>query len=87
VPREHGLLGRPNDDLFVFFGDGGWTVQVAGSEGPRQLRACQIFFPAEGTEWRVLFRPALFPQSRELAEGLRSLIESFSAVSTPRALR
>jgi hypothetical protein len=84
VPREHGLLGRPNDDLFVFFGDGGWTVQVACSERPRQLSTCQMFFSAEGTEWRVLFRPELFPRWRELAEGLRTLIEGFSAAASSR---
>lgn len=84
VPREHGLLGRPNDDLFVFFGDGGWTVRIQCSHGARQLGACQMFFPAEGTEWRVLFRPALLPRWRELAEGLRTLIEGFSAAASSR---
>jgi hypothetical protein len=83
VPREYGLIGRPGDDLFVYFGDDGWVVRVGCSEDPkRQLGACEMFFPAVGADWRIIFRPGLFPRWRELAEGLRSLIESF-AVTTP----
>jgi hypothetical protein len=75
VPREYGLLGRPGDSFLVHFGDDGWIVQVTCS-GERQ--PCQMFFPAAGADWRIQFRPALMPRWREIAEGLRVLIDSFA---------
>lgn len=75
VPREYGLRGRPGDSFLVHFGDDGWIVQVTCS-GERQ--PCQMFFPAAGADWRIQFRPALMPRWREIAEGLRVLIESFA---------
>ena len=75
VPREYGLIGRPGDDLLVHFGEDGWVVRVACS-GERQ--PCAMFFSTAGADWRIQFRPALMPRWREIAEGLRVLIESFA---------
>jgi hypothetical protein len=82
VPLEHGLLGRPGSDFLVHFGDDGRTVRIACSEGPRQLGPCQMFFPAVGADWSTFFRQGLLPRWRELAEGLRCLIEGF-AITDP----
>jgi len=75
VSKKFGLLGTPVGELHVYFGDGGWTVQVACSETVGTT--CQMFFATAGADWRVQFRPSLFPQWRALAEGLRSLIDGF----------
>ncbi|MFM7415508.1 MAG: hypothetical protein ACKO51_06945 [Alphaproteobacteria bacterium] len=79
VPREYGLLGRPGDNLLVHFGDGDWVVQVSCSGQPEWgRRPCEMSFSAAGARWRIQFRPELMPRWREIAEGLRVLIESFA---------
>ena len=76
VPREYGLMGYPDRERYlVHFGEDDWIVQVTCS-GERQ--PCQMFFSTAGADWRILFRPALLPRWREIAEGLRVLIESFA---------
>ena len=79
VPREYGLLGYPDRERYrVHFGEDGWNVQVTCS-GERQ--PCQMFFPTAGADWRIQFRPALMPRWREIAEGLRVLIDSFAVTA------
>jgi hypothetical protein len=69
-------MGYPDRERYlVHFGEDGWIVQVTCS-GERQ--PCQMFFPTAGADWRILFRPALLPRWREIAEGLRVLIDSFA---------
>lgn len=80
VPREYGLLGYPDQHQYlVHFGEDGWVVQVSCSGQPEWKRLpCEMSFSAAGARWRIQFRPALLPQWREIAEGLRVLIESFA---------
>jgi hypothetical protein len=79
VPREYGLLGRPGDNLLVHFGEDGWVVQVSCSGLPEWERLpCSMNFSTAGARWRIQFRPALMPRWREIAEGLRVLIDSFA---------
>lgn len=76
VPSEYGLMGYPDRERYhVHFGEDGWIVQVTCS-GERQ--PCQMFFPTAGADWRIQFRPALMPRWREIAEGLRVLIDGFA---------
>ena len=76
VPREYGLMGYPDQERYlVHFGEDDWIVRVTCS-GERQ--PCQMFFPTAGADWRIQFRPALMPRWREIAEGLRVLIDSFA---------
>ena len=76
VPREYGLMGYPDRERYlVHFGEDDWIVRVTCS-GERQ--PCQMFFPTAGADWRIQFRPALMPRWREIAEGLRVLIDSFA---------
>jgi hypothetical protein len=76
VPREYGLMGYPDRERYlVYFGEDDWIVRVTCS-GERQ--PCQMFFPTAGADWRIQFRPALMPRWREIAEGLRVLIDSFA---------
>ena len=76
VPREYGLMGYPDRERYlVHFGEDDWIVRVTCS-GERQ--PCQMFFSTAGADWRVLFRPALLPRWREIAEGLRVLIDGFA---------
>jgi hypothetical protein len=83
VPREYGLLGRPGDNLLVHFGDDGWIVQVGCSRDSRDKQPCEMNFPAAGADWRIQFRPALMPRWREIAEGLRVLIDGFAVPEAP----
>jgi hypothetical protein len=79
VPREYGLLGRPGDNLLVHFGEDGWVIQVSCSGLPEWERLpCEMSFSTAGARWRIQFRPALMPRWREIAEGLRVLIDSFA---------
>ena len=78
VPREYGLLGRPGDNLLVHFGENGWVVQVGCSRESREQQPCEMNFSAAGARWRIQFRPALMPRWREIAEGLRVLIDGFA---------
>jgi hypothetical protein len=79
VPREYGLLGRPGDNLLVHFGEDGWVVQVSCPGLPEWERLpCSMNFSTAGARWRIQFRPALMPRWREIAEGLRVLIDSFA---------
>jgi hypothetical protein len=79
VPREYGLLGRPGDNLLVHFGEDGWVVQVSCSGLPEWERLpCSMNFSTAGARWRIQFRPALMSRWREIAEGLRVLIDSFA---------
>ena len=76
VPREYGLMGYPDQERYlVHFGEDDWIVRVTCS-GERQ--PCQMFFSTAGADWRIQFRPALMPRWREIAEGLRVLIDSFA---------
>ncbi|MFN7306486.1 MAG: hypothetical protein ACK5TQ_07875 [Acetobacteraceae bacterium] len=80
VPREYGLLGYPDQHQFlVHFGEDGWVVQVGCAGVPEWERLpCDMNFSTAGADWRIQFRPALMPRWREIAEGLRVLIESFA---------
>jgi hypothetical protein len=78
VLREYGLLGRPGDNLLVHFGENGWIVQVGCSRDSRDKQPYEMNFPAAGADWRIQFRPALMPRWREIAEGLRVLIDGFA---------
>ncbi|MCA3279880.1 MAG: hypothetical protein ING10_11480 [Roseomonas sp.] len=81
VPGEYGLMGYPDRERYrVHFGEDGWIVQVTCS-GERQ--PCQMFFPTAGADWRIQFRPALMPRWREIAEGLRVLIDGFAVPEAP----
>ena len=79
VPREYGLMGYPNQHQYlVHFGENGWIVQVGCSRDSRDKQPCEMNFPAAGADWRIQFRSALMPRWRDIAEGLRSLIDSFA---------
>ncbi|MGI9128344.1 MAG: hypothetical protein ACR2IG_09030 [Roseomonas sp.] len=79
VPREYGLLGYPDQHQYlVHFGEGDWVVQVGCARDSPEQQPCEMNFPAAGARWRIQFRPALLPRWREIAEGLRVLIESFA---------
>jgi hypothetical protein len=79
VPREYGLRGRPGDNLLVHVGEDGWVVQVDCAGVPEWERLpCEMSFSTAGARWRIQFRPALMPRWREIAEGLRVLIDGFA---------
>ena len=78
VPREYGLMGYPNQHQYlVHFGENGWIVQVGCSRDSRDKQPCEMNFPAAGADWRIQFRSALMPRWRDIAEGLRVLIDGF----------
>ncbi len=84
VPREYGLLGRPGDNLLVHFGEDGWVVQVSCAGVAEWERLpCEMSFSTAGARWRIQFRPALMPRWREIAEGLRVLIDGFAVPEAP----
>ncbi|MCA3282163.1 MAG: hypothetical protein ING16_04765 [Roseomonas sp.] len=80
VPREYGLMGYPNQHQYlVHFDENGWVVQVGCAGVPEWERLpCEMSFSTAGARWRIQFRPALMPRWREIAEGLRVLIDSFA---------
>ena len=80
VPREYGLMGYPNQHQYlVHFDENGWVVQVGCAGVPEWERLpCNMNFSTAGADWRIQFRPALMPRWREIAEGLRVLIDGFA---------